>query len=98
MDDRMVEETTGNKVIRYRPIVVAIHWISAALILWQIWLGFQFGDYPKGSPERTELFTLHKTVGVAILLLALLRLAVRLMNPPPEPEPWDAGTDSPSGG
>ena len=51
--------------------------------MWQVWLGFTFHDLPKGSPERAELFTLHKTVGVTILILALVRLAVRLINPPP---------------
>ena len=87
MADYMVEETSGRRAIRYASIVVAIHWLSAALILGQIYLGFAFGDYPKGSPERTELFTWHKTVGVTILLLALARLAVRLIDaPPPYPD------------
>jgi len=88
MADYMVEETSGRQAIRYANLVVAIHWISAALILTQIYLGFAFGNFPKGSPERTELFTWHKTVGVAILLLALTRLAVRLIDAPP-PYPAD---------
>jgi len=83
MNDYMVDQSTGNRGLRYKPIVVAIHWLTAALIVWQVWLGFNFEGLPKGSVERTELFTLHKTVGVAILLLALVRLAVRLLNPPP---------------
>ena len=83
MRDYMVEQTTGDRAVRYRPIVVAIHWVTAALILTQIYLGFAFSSFPKGTPERAELFTWHKTVGVIILMLALLRLAVRLLNPPP---------------
>ena len=83
MSDYMVEQTTGEAAVRYKPIVVAIHWLTAALILWQVYLGFAFSSFPKGSPERAELFTWHKTVGVTILILALVRLAVRLMNPPP---------------
>ncbi len=87
MADYMVEETSGARAIRYANVAVAIHWISAALILTQIYLGFAFGDWPKGSPQRTELFTLHRTVGVTILLLALARLTVRLIDaPPPYPE------------
>ncbi|MEO6436059.1 MAG: cytochrome b/b6 domain-containing protein, partial [Tepidisphaeraceae bacterium] len=88
MSDYMIEETTGRQAVRYKSIVVAIHWITAAFVLTQIYLGFAFGDYPKGSPERTELFTWHRSVGVLILFLALIRLAVRLMNPPP-PYPED---------
>ena len=83
MSDYMVQKTTGDRAVRYRPIVVAIHWITAALVLTQVYLGFAFGSFPKGSAERNELFTWHKTVGVTILILALVRLAVRLMNPPP---------------
>jgi len=83
MSDYMVGETSGPLAMRYRPLVVAIHWLSAILILVQVWLGFQFGEYPKGSPERAFLFDWHKTVGVTILLLAVVRIAVRLGNPPP---------------
>ncbi|WP_324808939.1 cytochrome b [Sphingomonas sp. LY29] len=83
MSDYMVEETTGRRAARYKPIVVGLHWLTAALIVWQVWLGFTFHDLPRGTPERDQLFTMHKTVGVVILALALIRLAVRLMNPPP---------------
>ena len=87
MADYMVEEDSGPRAIRYGNVAVAIHWLSAALILTQVYLGFAFGNFPRGSAERTELFTWHKTVGVVILLLALTRLAVRLIDaPPPYPE------------
>ena len=88
MADYMVEETSGARAIRYGGLAVAIHWITAALILVQVYLGFSFGNFPRGSAERTELFTWHKTVGVVILLLALSRLAVRLIDAPP-PYPAD---------
>ena len=80
--DRMIDETTGGSVQRYTSIAIAIHWLSAMLIITQIILGLKFGDMPKG-PARIEMFTWHKTVGVVILLLAIARLAVRLTNKPP---------------
>jgi cytochrome b561 len=86
--DYMIEETSGPVAVRYRGIVVAIHWIAAALIIAQIWLGFTFDELPKGSAERAFYFDWHKTLGVAVLLLGLLRLGVRLVNPPP-PYPQD---------
>ena len=76
-----------SRAMRYSAAAVVIHWLSAALLIVQLWLGFTFSDLPKG-PERGDLFLWHKTLGVTILLLALLRLAVRLMNPPP-PFPRD---------
>jgi cytochrome b561 len=87
MGDYMVTETTGPVAVRYRKIVMWIHWIIALLVVTQVIVGFTFHDMPRG-PERTEVFTWHKTIGATILLLVLLRLAVRLLNPPP-PYPSD---------
>jgi len=78
----MVETDTGAEPVRYRNIVVAIHWLSAVLIIAQIFIGLKFAGMPKG-PDRAVAFDWHKAVGVTILLLAVVRLAVRLMNPPP---------------
>jgi len=87
MSDYMVEESTGRQAVRYKSIVVWIHWITALFVVAQVVIGLKFADMPKG-PVRTDLFAWHKTVGAIILLLALVRLAVRLMNPPP-PFPQD---------
>ncbi len=87
MSDYMVSETTGPVAVRYRTIVMWIHWITALLVVTQVVVGFTFHEMARG-PERTEVFTWHKTLGATILVLALLRLAVRLLNPPP-PYPSD---------
>jgi cytochrome b561 len=87
MGDYMVEETSGPLAIRYRTIVVWIHWITALAVVAQVVIGFTFANLPRG-PERMEVFALHKTLGATILLLALIRLGVRLINPPP-PYPSD---------
>jgi cytochrome b561 len=82
MSDYMVEESSGPRAIRYRKIVVWIHWITALLVIMQVYIGFTFHDMPRG-PDRDFVFAWHKTWGALILVLALIRLAVRLMNPPP---------------
>ena len=87
MNDAMIDQDSGAAANRYRPIVVALHWITALFVLTQIYLGLTFADMAKG-PARSDLLAWHKTVGVVILLLALVRLAVRLINPPP-PFPAD---------
>ena len=76
------EATDQIRLLRYNNKVVALHWTIAALVVVQLYLGFTFNDLPRG-PERAELFTWHKTVGAAILLLSLIRLGVRLIYPPP---------------
>lgn len=73
-------------LLRYNNGAVTLHWLTVALVLIQLYLGFTFADMERG-PARTELFTWHKTVGAAILVLSLARLAWRLMHkPPPFPE------------
>ncbi|RST31930.1 cytochrome b [Sphingomonas ginkgonis] len=76
------EAQEQDPIRRYSNGAVVIHWVTAALILVQIWLGFQFADMTRG-PGRDQLFTWHKTVGATILLLAFVRLGYRLANPPP---------------
>jgi len=88
MSDYMVQESSGPLAIRYRKIVMWIHWITAILVLMQVYIGFTFHDMPRGTPERAFVFGWHKTWGVVILLLALFRLSIRLINAPP-PYPSD---------
>ena len=82
---------------RYSNMAAAIHWITVALVLFQIWLGFSFAEMDPG-PQRGELFTWHKTIGALILLVTIGRLTYRLQNPPPPYPPelpqWEriAGT------
>jgi cytochrome b561/polyisoprenoid-binding protein YceI len=69
---------------RYTTVAIVIHWLIAAAIIFQIILGWRMGDGPKG-PTTYALFQLHKSIGITILLLSLLRLAWRLFNKPPAP-------------
>ncbi|MEO5972150.1 MAG: cytochrome b/b6 domain-containing protein [Sphingomicrobium sp.] len=82
-DDLSVPDAVEqHPLLRYANIAVALHWITAAVVLAQVAIGFRFKALPPGA-DRIEAFTWHKTVGAAILLLAVVRLAVRLVNPPP---------------
>lgn len=72
-------------IVRYDNGAVLLHWLTAILVLAQIYIGFTFGDMARG-PARGEWFAWHKTVGAAILVLALARLGWRLSHrPPPYP-------------
>src|SRR5688572_1567268 len=77
--------------MRYSTAAVVLHWLIAALLLTQVFVGFTFHEMPRG-PERGEWFMWHKTIGATILILALIRLSVRLMRKPPpfpaEVAPW----------
>jgi cytochrome b561 len=61
-----------------------LHWLIAALILVQFVIG-SIAEEMKLTPAKLDLFVWHKSIGVTVLVLATLRLAWRLGNPPPAP-------------
>lgn len=71
-----------DRILRYNNVAVFIHWLTAILVVTQVWVGFTFHEMERG-PVRGEWFTWHKTIGATILVLALVRLAWRLMHKPP---------------
>ena len=68
---------------RYSNTAVALHWITVALVLTQVVLGFAFAEFMAKGPARSDVFAWHKTLGALILIVALIRLGYRLANPPP---------------
>ena len=77
------EAVPQDPVRRYSNAAVSFHWITAALVVTQVVLGFAFAEFMDKGPARAEVFAWHKTIGALILILALIRLAYRLKNPPP---------------
>jgi cytochrome b561/polyisoprenoid-binding protein YceI len=69
---------------RYSNWAILLHWLLAGLLAFQIGTGWLMEDMEKG----TGLFNLaqfHKSVGISILLLSLLRVAIRIVTPLPAP-------------
>lgn len=64
----------------------ALHWAIAALVLGQWALGTVIAGM-QASLSNLWLFGLHKSLGVTILGLMLLRLAWHRLSPPPPPLP-----------
>ena len=67
---------------RYGAVAQGFHWLVAALILATIGIAWYMTGLPL-SPEKIQVYNLHKSIGVAILALAVLRLLWRLpwLNP-----------------
>jgi cytochrome b561 len=68
---------------RYTAVAQAFHWIIAALIVSQFVLGHMAADLPNNM-HKLALLARHKSFGMTVLMLAILRLLWRLKNPPPE--------------
>ena len=70
----------------------ALHWIIVLLIINQWIIAERAEDLPKG-PALIAALWWHKSFGITILMLAVIRLAWRLANPVPdltaETRPWE---------
>jgi cytochrome b561 len=60
-----------------------LHWLLALALLAQVGLGWYLDAVPRGSPDRTIFVNLHKSTGMLIGLIILLRLYWRLMHRAP---------------
>src|ERR1700759_3853604 len=69
---------------RFTPLQRALHWVMAVCILAMLFVGV--GMVSTVAPEYLTLVNIHKPLGILILILALIRLVVRLRyGPPPLP-------------
>ena len=68
----------------YGSITKFLHWSIVILIIAQLALAISAHDLPNGL-RKLELLAWHKSTGMLIFMLALVRLAWRLTSPPPGP-------------
>jgi cytochrome b561 len=77
---------------RYSVPAQLFHWVIAALIVTQFVLARLQEDLPLGA-RKLAILARHKSVGMTILMLAILRLAWRLWHPapplPPKMRPFE---------
>jgi len=75
----------------------ALHWVVVALVLAMAWIGLTMGDLPSG-PDKIAAYALHKSIGITLLALIVLRLAWRLHAGAPAslpgPPAWQERTAS----
>ncbi len=60
----------------FTPVQRLLHWVMAVCILAMLFIGV--GMVSTITPKYLSLVSIHKPLGIAILVLALIRLAVRL--------------------
>ncbi|GGD78879.1 cytochrome b [Caballeronia grimmiae] len=71
---------------RFSPLQRALHWIMAVCILAMLFIGV--GMVSTVKPDYLTLVSIHKPLGIVILILGLIRLAVRIVRGAP-PLPAD---------
>lgn len=63
---------------------MALHWLIGLALLGQIGFGFMLDDLaPRGTPTRASVINLHKSFGMVLGLLIVLRLGWRLGHAAP---------------
>lgn len=73
---------------QYDRVAIVLHWLLAALIIGEWIFGHLLDDLgPSGTPERATVINLHKSIGLTIGLLVVLRIVWRFTHrAPPMPE------------
>ena len=73
----------GKAGARYTAVAIVLHWLIALAILVQIGLGLAMTQLALSPMRQFQLYQLHKSVGITVLLLVLLRVLWRLGHRPP---------------
>ncbi|TOZ62212.1 cytochrome B, partial [Burkholderia pseudomallei] len=65
----------------FSPLARLLHWVMAAMIVSMLFVGA--GMVTTVSGRHAALVAMHKPLGVAVLVLACVRVVVRLSSRPP---------------
>lgn len=69
---------------RYTTVAITLHWIIAICIIGLLFIGLtmeQKGFYPQNI--QFQMFQIHKSLGLSVLVLSVARLLWRLAHKPP---------------
>ncbi len=85
----------GNSSAEYGVVSKLLHWLMAAIIIVLIAVGIYMAELPTDTVEQKQyafqFYGMHKSFGVVILALIVLRLVwIRLSPPPALPPVFDA--------
>lgn len=67
-------------------VSVTLHWVTVLAIVGLVIVGLTMDDLPNG-PRKIQVYALHKSTGLTVLALTLLRLGWRLFAGAPKAEP-----------
>jgi cytochrome b561 len=80
--------TANDEDMHYGRVAVFLHWFIGIAMLAQIAFGFLLDDIaPRGTPARAGVINLHKSIGIVLGVLVVLRLLWRMKHPAPR---WPA--------
>jgi cytochrome b561 len=75
------EESDG--VLHYTAPAIALHWLIALFLFGQIAFGWFLETIPRGAALRGFYVNMHKSTGLTLALLIVVRIVWRIANRPP---------------
>lgn len=76
--------TLRNNAYAWGSLSIGLHWLTLIMILSLAAVGMNMDDLPNG-PQKIQVYALHKSVGLTVLALTLIRLSWRFCSVTPEP-------------
>jgi cytochrome b561 len=80
----------AKNIVRYDNVAIGLHWLVALGVLIMIGLGWYMTGIPKGTPSRAFFYNLHKSIGVTLAVIILIRAYWRWTHPAPPLPPGTA--------
>jgi cytochrome b561 len=71
-----------NTTERWGSLSIALHWVTVLVVLCLVVVGFVMEDLPN-TPMKRDVYLLHKSFGLTVLFLTVLRLGWRFVQPTP---------------
>jgi cytochrome b561 len=69
---------------RYQPLLVALHWLVALMIVGLLYLGFfVLADMPNTDPKKLDILVWHMAGGMFVLVLMLPRVMIHIRSARP---------------
>lgn len=77
---------TASGMPRYNGVAQALHWLTALLVVAVLPLAWVATSLARDAPSKGDMFVLHKSVGLTLFALVVVRIVWRILHPaPPEP-------------
>lgn len=69
--------------VRYGGVAMTLHWLIAAAIIGLLIVGKYMHGLADSHPDKFALYQLHKSFGISVLVLTVVRIGWRAMHPAP---------------
>jgi cytochrome b561 len=74
---------TTSTPTRYGTVAMTLHWLIAIAIVGLLIVGKYMNGLPNDDPNKFALYQMHKSFGISVLVLTVVRIVWRLTHPVP---------------